>query len=93
MRSVDKHAAAMAHVGALFDLRPHHEPRRIAQRQNRQTVGIAQLHVMRRLVRAFCFNGSAQVLAVVGDHTEGPAFDAYQACDDAGAEFRPQFEE
>src|SRR5450759_5298902 len=87
-----KHSTDMADLGALLDLRSHHESRCIAQGEYRETMGIAKLHESGGLVRAFSFNGSGHVHAVIGHKAERPAFDAYQSCNDSRAKFGPQLE-
>jgi hypothetical protein len=66
MRRGDEHAAHMAHLRLLLDLRADHEAGRVDQADDRQAVRVAQLHETRRLVGRIGIDGAAQVLRVVG---------------------------
>ena len=68
----------MAHRGLFFRLRADHEAGRIAQRDNRQIMRLAQLQEARGLVAGYRVDGPAQVRGIVGDQAEGLAFDADQ---------------
>ncbi len=82
----------MAHQRRLLGLGADHEARRVAQRQDRQVEGVAQLHEARRLVAGVGVDRAAQVAGVVRDQPHRPAFDAHQRGEDADAEFRAQLE-
>lgn len=82
----------MAHGGGLLGFGTDHEARRVAQRQQRQPVRVAQLHEARGLVGGGRVDGAAQVARVVGDAAEGAPFDADQRGQDAAAEGGAQFE-
>ncbi len=75
------------------DLGADHEARRVAQRDDRQAVRVAQLHEARRLVGRLRVDRAAQVVRVVGHQPHGPALDARQRGDDAGAEAGAQLEQ
>ena len=76
----------------LLGFRPDHEARRVAQRDDRQAEGIAQLHEARRLVGARSVDGAGQMHRIVGDQAERRAFDADQRRDHAGREFGAQLQ-
>ncbi len=68
----------MAYRGLLLRLRPHHEPRGVAQGHQRQAEGFAQAHETCGLVPGRGVDGAAQHRRVVGQQAKGPAFDADQ---------------
>ena len=82
----------MAHLGLAFDIGADHETGRVAQAEQRQAVGLAELHEAGGLVRSLGVDGAAQVVRVVGKDANGPALDSRQCGDHAGAEVGPQFE-
>ena len=65
----------MPDQGGLLGLRPDHDAGRVAQEQDGQVEGVAQLHEPGRLVGALGVDGPAQVGRVVGDDPERQAFD------------------
>ena len=82
----------MPHLGVVFGLGAHHESRGVAQADDRQVVGVAQLDESRGLVRCVGVDGSSEVCGVVRDHPDGSSLDAHQHREDADAEFGPQFQ-
>src|SRR5947209_8795868 len=48
-------------LGGLLGLRPDHHARGVAEQQERQVEGVAELHEARRLVRAVAVDGAGQV--------------------------------
>jgi len=83
----------MAHLGALFDFRSDHKARRVAQRQNGESVRVAKHHQPCGFVRALGFNRPGHMHGVVGDHAERTPFDPQQSRDHAGTETGTQFDE
>ena len=92
VRRGHEHAADMAHQRGLLRLRPDHEARRVAERDDRKIEGVAELHEARRLVGGVGIDRAAEMLRVVGDEAERPALDADQGGDDSDAEGRAQLE-
>ena len=82
----------MAHRGLFFRLRADHEARGVAERDDRDVEGVAQLHEARGLVASRGPDGAAEMARVVGDQAERPALDAQQRGDQAGSELAPQFQ-
>ena len=86
------HAGAMADDRGLFCIWSDHDPRRVAQRDNWQSVSVTQLDKSGELVRFGCADGSSVVHRVVGDQANGSPFDANQRCDRTHSKFRPQLQ-
>ena len=68
----------------LLGLGADHDPGRVAQEQDRQVVGVAQLQEAGGLVGAVGVDGAAEVGRVVGDDAERPALDPDERGDHAG---------
>ena len=92
MRGDHEHPAGMAHLGLGLHLRPDHEAGRVAERDDGQAMGIAQLHEARGLVGGIGIDGPAEVARIVADKTERPAADAHERGDHAAAEAGAQLE-
>ena len=75
----DEHAADVAHERGLLGLGAHHEPRRVAEGQQRQPEGLAELHEAGGLVGVVGIDGAGQVLGVVGQDSDRTALDARRA--------------
>ena len=71
---------------------PDHDPGRVAQHEERDVEGVAQLHEAGRLVGAVAVDGAGEVVRVVGDHADRPALDAEQRGDHAEPEAAAQLE-
>ena len=82
----------MPHRGLFFRFRADHKAGGVAQGHHGQAEGFAQLHKPRRLVAAHGIDGATEVLRIVGDQTEGFAFDAYQRGNHARGKRLAQFQ-
>ena len=82
----------MADERGLLRLGPDHDPGRVAQEEQREVEGVAQLHEAGRLVGAVGVDRAGEVHGVVGDHAHRAPFDADQRGDHAEAEVRAQLE-
>ncbi len=82
----------MAHQRGLLDLRPHHHARRVAQEQDGQVEGVAQLQETRGLVRAIGIDRPGEVSRIVGDDAQRLTFDAGQRRHHAWPEGAAQFQ-
>ena len=67
VRAGDEQAAAVAHQPGLLDLGADHDAGRVAQNEERDVEGVAQLHEARGLVGAVAVDGAGEVGRVVGD--------------------------
>ena len=76
-----EHARGTADRRGLLRLRPDHEARRVAQRDDRHAERVAQLKEARRLVRTFRVNCARQVAAIIGNHAHGTAVQPRQPGD------------
>ena len=63
----------------LLDLGADHDPRRVAQHQDRDVERVAQLHEAGRLVGPVAVDGAGEVVRVVGDDADGAPLDAARA--------------
>ena len=72
--------------------RADHEARRVAERDDRQVEGVAELDEARRLVGGVGVDRAAEVVRVVRDQAERPALDADERGDDSEPEVRAQLE-
>ena len=63
--------AEVPDLGALLGLGADHEAGGVAQEQDRDLVGVAELEEPGRLVRAVAVDGPAEVARVVGHDTDG----------------------
>ena len=84
VRAHHEHAGRMADEGRLLALRPHHDARAIAQAQDGDVEGVAQLHEAGALVRALGVDGAGQMSGIVGNHAERHPLHANERGDDAG---------
>ena len=88
----DEQPVAVAHERRLLHLGSHHDPRRVAQHEQRDVEGVEQLHEARRLVGAVAVDGAGEVGRVVGEDADGLALDAGQRRHHAEAEVAAQLE-
>ena len=70
---------AVADQRGLLDLRPDHHAGRVAQEQDRDVEGVAELQEARGLVRAVRVDGAGEMRRIVGDDAERLALDAAEA--------------
>ena len=82
----------MPHQGGFLSLGADHIARCVAQHQDRNIEGVAQLHEARGLVRSLAVNRAPQMLGIVGDNPNRPPFDAGKGGDHAQAEVTPDFQ-
>ena len=61
----------MAHLRGLLDFRTDHHAGRVAEREDRNVEGVAELHESRRLVAAIGVDRASEVARIVGDEAEG----------------------
>ena len=88
----DEEPAGVAHHSVLFLRRTHHKARGVAERNDGQVEGIAQLHKARGLIAAYGVDGTGKVGRIVGDEAHGLALDTREAGDHAHSEFPAQLE-
>ena len=75
----------MAHEGGFFGFRADHVAGVVAERQQRDVVGVAELHEAGGLVGGVAVDGAAEMQGVVGHHADRPAFYADERGDHAVA--------
>ncbi len=83
----------MADERRLLDFRADHDPRRVAEEEDRDIEAVAELHEPGRLVGPVGGDGAAIVLRVVRDDADRPAFDAGEGNDHALPESPANFED
>jgi len=81
-----EHAAHVADEGRSLGIRSNHETGRVAQGNDRQVEGIAELQEARRLVGRVRVDGAAEVHRVVGQHPDRPTVEAGEGGHHAGGE-------
>jgi hypothetical protein len=91
-RGSDEHPADMANERGLLRLRPDHEARRVAERDDRQIVGVAKLKDARSLVGGVRVDRGAEVFWVAGDEAERAALDPNERGHDPEPEGRAQLQ-
>ena len=64
----DEEPAAVSHQRRLLDLGSDHHPRRVAEHEDWDVEGVAELHEARGLVGPVAVNSASEVMRVVGDH-------------------------
>ena len=77
-------SAAVPHQAGALRFGPHHHPRRVAEEQQRQIEGVAQLHEAGRLVGPVRVDGAAEVRRIVGHDADGATGHASERRDHAG---------
>ena len=82
----------MPHQRGLLDLGADHDSGRVAQEQQRDVEGVAQLHEARGLVGAGAVDRTRQMHGIVRDEADRPPFDTDQRGDHAEAEMAAQFQ-
>jgi hypothetical protein len=82
----------MAHNRRLRRLGPNHEAGRVAQRNDRNVKGIAQLHETRGLISRRRIDRTSEVVWIVGDQSEWLALNANEGGDDPDTEIPAYFE-
>src|SRR5439155_21178638 len=70
IRADDEQAAHVANQRRLLDLGPDHHPRRVAEEEERQVEGVAELHESRGLVRSYVYVGVVEVVRIMYDVVE-----------------------
>ena len=93
MRRSNEHAADVSDLCMRLHVWPDHESRRVDQRNQEQTVRVAQLHEAGRFICLVGIDGTAQVLRIAGDQADWTAVDARQCSEDPEAEGGAQLEE
>ena len=82
----------MAHLRRALNIGADHESGRVAQHDDRQVEGIAQLHKARGLVRRVGIDRPAQMVGIAGDHPHGSPLYPRQRRDRAKTEPGAQFQ-
>src|SRR6266849_4933810 len=76
----------------LLHLGPNHEAGRVAQRNDRNVKGIAQLHETRGLISRRRIDRTTEVFWIIGDQSEWLALNANEGGDDPDTEIAAYFE-
>ena len=74
----------MAHGAGLLGFGADHDARRVAEREQRDAVGIAQAHEIRRLAGGRAVDRAGQAARVVGEHPQSLALDPDERGDEIG---------
>jgi hypothetical protein len=82
----------VADVGPRFDVGSDHEAGGVAEEEDREVEGVAELHESGGLVGTVGVDGAAEVGGVVGDDADGAALDAAQRGDHPRPETASQLE-
>ena len=88
-----EHPRGVAHQAGLLDVRPDHDPGGIAERQQGNVVGLAQLHEPCGLVRCVAIDRAAQMRRIVGDDPHRSTLDPGQRDDHRQSEAAAQLED
>ena len=91
-RPDDEQPAEPPDGGVDFCIRADHEARRIAQRDDRQLSRFAERQEVGHLVRGLGVDGSAEMMAAVGNQPERHTFDSDERGDHADSVVGPQLQ-
>ena len=83
----------MSDERGLLRLRTHHVAGGVAEAQDGDVEGVADLHHARRLVRAVAVDRAREVDRVVGDEADRPSLDADEGAHHAGSELALELED
>jgi hypothetical protein len=78
----------VAHLRGFLSRRPDHESRRVAQRDDRKVVRVAQRHEARCFVGTVAVDGSTQPARVIRKNSNRLSFDPSESRDYRSSEFR-----
>ncbi len=88
----DEEPGDVADVGPGFDVGSDHEAGGVAEKEDREVEGVAELHEPGGLVGTVGVDGAAEMGGVVGDDADGAALDAAQRGDHPRPERASQLE-
>ena len=88
----DKEARDLANLTLQFDFRSDHEAGRVAERQHRDSEGVAELQKASRLFGSGVVDRTTEMHGVIRDQSQCSALDANECGDHANAVRAPEFE-
>ena len=92
VRQRHEDVVALARQARPFHVRPHHHAGGVAQHEDGDVEGVAELREAAELVGAGAVDGAAEVLVVVGDDADRVPLDADERRHHPDAELRPQLQ-